>query len=51
MKVNNETYQIKSFTTLTGITITNHIVFDFIRSNFQKKLSRKFTKLTSDMKS
>ena len=38
MKVNNGTYQIKSFTTPTGKTITGHFVFDLTRSKFQESL-------------
>ena len=37
IKVNNGTYQIRSFTTPTGKTITGHFVFDLTRSNLQKK--------------
>ena len=51
MKVNNGTYQIRSFTTPTGKTITGHFVFDLTRSKLQKKFSRKFAKLIPDMKS
>ena len=51
MKVNNGTYQIRSFTTLTGKTIIGHFVFDLTRSKLQKKISRKFAKLIPDMKS
>ena len=51
MKVNNRTYQIRSFTTPTGKTITGHFVFDLTRSKLQKKFSRKFAKLIPDMKS
>ena len=51
MKVNNGAYQIRSFTTPTGKTITGHFVFDFTISKLQKKFSRKFTKLIPDMKS
>ena len=51
MKVNNGTYQIRSFTTPTGKTITGHFVFDLTRSKLQKKISRKFAKLIPDMKS
>ena len=38
MKGNNEAYQIRSFTTETGIIIKSHIVFDFIKSKFPKKI-------------
>ena len=41
MKVNNGTYQIRSFTTPTGKTITGHFVFYLTRSKLQKKFSRK----------
>ena len=51
MKANNGTYQIRSFTTPTGKTITGHFVFDLTRSKLQKKISRKFVKLIPDMKS
>ena len=51
MKVNNGTYQIRSFTTPTGKTISGHFVFDLTRSKLQKKFSRKFAKLIPDMKS
>ena len=51
MKVNNGTYQIVSFTTLTRKIITGHFVFDLTRSYFQKKFSRKFAKLIPEMKS
>ena len=51
MKVSNGTYQIRSFTTPTGKTITGHFVFDLTRSKLQKKFSRKFAKLIPDMKS
>ena len=33
MKVNNWTYQIRSFTTSTGKTVTGYFVFDLTRSN------------------
>ena len=36
MKVNNGTYQIRSFTTPTRKTITGHFVFDLTRSKLQK---------------
>ena len=51
MKVNNGTYQIRSFTTPTGKIITGHFVFDLKRSKLQKKFSRKFAKLIPDIKS
>ena len=51
MKVNNGTYQIRSFTTPTEKTITGHCVFDLTRSKLQKKISRKFSKLIPNMKS
>ena len=51
MKVNNGTYKIRSFTTPTGKTITGHFAFDLTRSKFQKKISRNFAKLISDMES
>ena len=41
-KVNNGTYQIRSFTTSTVKTITDHSVFDLIRPKLQKL--RKFVK-------
>ena len=47
MKVNNGTYQIRSFTTPTGKTITGHFVFDLTRSKLQKIISRKFAKFNS----
>ena len=47
MKVNNGTYQIRSFTTPTGKAITGHFVFDLTRSKLQKKFSRKFEKINS----
>ena len=50
MKVNNGTYQIRSFITPTGKTITSHFVFDLTRSKLQKKFSRKFAKLIPDIK-
>ena len=48
-KVNNGTYQIRSFTTPTGKTITGHLVLDLTRSKLQKKISRKFAKLIPDI--
>ena len=51
MKVNNGTYQIRSFTTPTGKTTTGHLVFYLTRSKLQKKFSRKFAKLIPDVKS
>ena len=39
MKVNNGTYQIRSFTTPTGKTITGYFVFDLTKSKLPKKFS------------
>ena len=51
MKVNNGTYQIRSFTTPTGKTMTIQFVFNLTKSKLQKKISIKFAKLIPDMKS
>ena len=51
MKVNNGTYQIRSFQVPTGKTISGHFVFDLTRSKLQKKFSSLFAKLIPDMKS
>ena len=47
MKVNNEKYEVRSYTTPTGKLITDHIVFDQTRSKLQKNYFRKFAKLIS----
>ena len=49
MKVNNGAYKIRSFTTPIVKTITNYFVIDLTRSKLQKKISRKFSMLISDM--
>ena len=51
MKVNNGKYEVRSYTTPTGKLITDHFVFDLIRSKLQMKFSRKFAKLIPGLKS
>ena len=50
MKVNNRKYEVRSYTTPTGKTITGHFVFDLTRSKLQRKFSRKFAKLIPGLK-
>ena len=50
MKVNNGKYEVRSYTTPNGKSITGHFVLDQIRSKLQKRFSRKIAKLIPDLK-
>ena len=45
MKINQDTYNEKTFIIPTGKSVKGHFVFDLTRSKLQKKISRKFAKL------
>ena len=51
MKISQDTYNEKTYITLTGKSIKGHFSFDLTRSKLQKKFSRKFTKLITGLKS